>query len=221
MAFPNSLETIGLRAFSECGSLESVFLPSSLKQLGNYAFGSCQNLVSVTITANTSIGSGSFFNCSKLETVSYFSVSDPCGSVSNAFEGCSPSSVRVLKVYTNDSFCGLNELQSMCRISSNETIAGDWLVLCGSTVSDGFLYGNESDLKGLLKDYHAVILENGEVFALTDTTRVNHDVELLLCYFVTIEGIIYTTWIVKCGTPLEEGLVSNNWDVFYEQSSTS
>ena len=47
MEIPDSVESIGASAFSDCDRLSSVSLGSGLRTIGNYAFNSCRSLTAV------------------------------------------------------------------------------------------------------------------------------------------------------------------------------
>ncbi len=67
---PNSVTSIGDRAFFECSSLTSVTIPNSVTSIGNDAFCGCSGLTSVTIPNSvTSIGKYAFSGCSGLTSV--------------------------------------------------------------------------------------------------------------------------------------------------------
>lgn len=69
---PDSVETIGNRAFHNCQDLESITLPASLETIENRAFSSCRNLSEIRLpTSLKAIQSSVFDGCSSLETVFY------------------------------------------------------------------------------------------------------------------------------------------------------
>ena len=73
---PNSVKTIGSRAFSGCSSLTSVTIPNSVTTIRNFAFDNCNGLTSVTIPNSiTSIGYSAFYDCDSLKDV-YYSASE-------------------------------------------------------------------------------------------------------------------------------------------------
>ena len=85
---PNSVTTIGDRAFYRCSDLTSVSIPNSVTAIGNSAFYNCKGLTSVSIPNSvTSIGNSAFNWCSGLTSVSIPSSVTAIGS--NAFELCS------------------------------------------------------------------------------------------------------------------------------------
>ena len=61
LIIPNSVTSIGERAFLVCSGLTSVTIPNSVKSIGRYAFRGCSGLTSVTIgNSVTSIGLNAF-----------------------------------------------------------------------------------------------------------------------------------------------------------------
>jgi hypothetical protein len=65
-----SVSKIGMKAFSRCGSLETVAFGESLKTIGEYAFYGCGSLASVSIPDSaTSIGKSAFSGCKALTSV--------------------------------------------------------------------------------------------------------------------------------------------------------
>ncbi len=71
ISLPNSVESIGEKAFESCDELTAVTFGSELKSIGEDAFFSCSSLTSVTIPDNvTSIGEWAFSYCSSLTSVS-------------------------------------------------------------------------------------------------------------------------------------------------------
>ena len=71
-AIPDSVTSIGKRAFSECTSLTSVTIPDSVTSIGKQAFDYCTSLASVTIPDSvTSIDWDAFYYCTSLTDVYY------------------------------------------------------------------------------------------------------------------------------------------------------
>ena len=61
---PNSVTSIGSRAFSGCSGLTSITIPNSVTTIGSEAFSLCKGLTSITIPNSvTSIGNRAFLNC--------------------------------------------------------------------------------------------------------------------------------------------------------------
>lgn len=69
---PDSVETIGSRAFYGCRKLKKITLPSALKTLSLSTFTYCTSLSDVYLPASlTDIGSNIFFQCSSLTNIYY------------------------------------------------------------------------------------------------------------------------------------------------------
>ena len=67
---PESVTSIGHRAFSGCSGLTSIIIPNSVTEIGEYSFNGCRNLTSVHIPNSvTEIGEYSFSGCSNLTSV--------------------------------------------------------------------------------------------------------------------------------------------------------
>ena len=86
-AIPDSVTSIGEKAFYYCTSLTSVTIPDSVTSIGEYAFSYCRFLTSVTIPDSvTSIVNGAFAYCTSLTSVT---IPDSVTSIDNgAFASC-------------------------------------------------------------------------------------------------------------------------------------
>ena len=70
VTIPNSVTSIGIKAFYNCSGLTSVTIPNSVDTIGDYAFAYCTGLTSVTIPNSvTTIGYAAFYGCSGLTSV--------------------------------------------------------------------------------------------------------------------------------------------------------
>ena len=88
VVIPNTITTIGGKAFYKCTGLTSIDIPNSVTSIGDNAFYQCSSLTSITIPNSvTSIGGGAFYNCSGLTSVT---IPDGVTSIGNyAFQDCS------------------------------------------------------------------------------------------------------------------------------------
>ncbi len=84
---PNSVTSIGNRAFSDCSSLTSITIPNSVTSIESSAFSYCRSLTSITIPNSvTSIGEGTFRSCSSLTSITIPNSVTSIGY--GAFSGC-------------------------------------------------------------------------------------------------------------------------------------
>ncbi len=93
---PNSVTSIGDRAFEGCSGLTSVTIGNSVTSIGDYAFTDCSGLTSVTIgNSVTSIGYDAFRGCSGLTKLVSLAVEPPiCGR--GAFEKVDKTTCQLL-----------------------------------------------------------------------------------------------------------------------------
>ena len=69
-AIPDSVISIGDRAFSGCRSLSSIVIPNSVNSIGDRAFFGCRSLSCIVIPDSvTNIGEGAFSGCSSLSSI--------------------------------------------------------------------------------------------------------------------------------------------------------
>ena len=102
---PNSVKSIGDRAFCECISLKSIVIPNSVTSIGKDAFGCCFSLKSINIPDSvTSIGDSAFKDC---ESLKYITIPDSVTTIAwGTFDHCKslkaiaiPESVRCIGDY--------------------------------------------------------------------------------------------------------------------------
>ena len=93
---PNSVTSIGEKAFVDCTNLTSVTIPNSVTNIENGAFSDCTGLTNVTIPNSvTDIGERTFWGCTNLTNVTIpDSVKDIEG---NAFSYCT----SLMNIYVN------------------------------------------------------------------------------------------------------------------------
>ena len=67
---PNTVTSIGNKAFNNCTNLTSISIPDNITSIDNNAFSMCSGMTSCTISSGvTSIGSSAFTNCSSLKSI--------------------------------------------------------------------------------------------------------------------------------------------------------
>lgn len=98
VALPNTIESIGKKAFMNCKKLKTVKLSSTaaVKKIDDNAFRNCSSLTKIVIPKPvTAIGNSAFQGCSKLKTVSFHKKAELLTIGNNAFSGC-----KVMKTIT-------------------------------------------------------------------------------------------------------------------------
>ena len=95
LVIPNSVTSIGVRAFSYCSGLTSVTIGNGVTSIGYWAFDGCSGLTSVTIgNSVTSIGFETFANCSELLDVYCYAEKVP-STESYVFNGSYPENATL------------------------------------------------------------------------------------------------------------------------------
>ena len=97
---PNTVTSIGERAFAYCGRLNSFSLPAAT-DIGDETFGYCDRLITISLPAATNIGAAAFVQCNSLASVDFGDT--PRSSVPtlgvDAFEDV-PTSCKIIVPYT-------------------------------------------------------------------------------------------------------------------------
>lgn len=88
VTIPDSVTSIGNKAFKGCYGLTSITISDSVTSIGDSAFMGCTRLTSIEIPDSvTSIGEGAFYGCTGLRNIT---IPDSVKSIDDwAFEGCS------------------------------------------------------------------------------------------------------------------------------------
>lgn len=70
LTLPNGLITLGVRAFDQCGGLEHAEIPVGVTKLPDYLFAQCRKLTRVTLPEHLIwVGNHAFYNCMALEAL--------------------------------------------------------------------------------------------------------------------------------------------------------
>ena len=119
---PNSVTSIGYRAFRGCSGLTSVTIPNSVSSIGDFAFSGCSGLTSVTIPNSvTSIGNYAFYNCSGLTSVT---IGNSVSSIGNfVFEDCSGLKSIVVES-GNSKYDSRDNCNAIIETATNTLLAG-------------------------------------------------------------------------------------------------
>ncbi len=125
IVIPNSVISIDKQAFRYCSSLSSISISNSVTSIGDYAFSGCTGLTSVNIPNSvTTFGTYVFYNCRGLTTATF---SNPTSSIAyGIFCNCTglknviiPNSVTEIK---GEAFLGCTSLESISLPNSVTTI---------------------------------------------------------------------------------------------------
>ena len=138
LTIPNSVTSIGKGAFEYCSSLTSLTIPNSVSSIGDSAFWNCSSLTSLTIPNSvTSIGDSAFSSCSSLTSLTIPNSVTSIGD--SAFLGCSsltsltiPNSVTAIG---DCAFLGCSSLTSLTIPDSVSSIGKRSFFGCSSLIS--------------------------------------------------------------------------------------
>ena len=127
VTIPDSVTSIGQHAFQGCKSLTSVTIPDSVTSISSCTFASCISLTSVTIPNSVaSIGDGAFYYCTSLTSVT---VPDSVTLIDNgAFQGCtSLTSVTIPDSVTSIGYNAFGSCESLTSVTipNSVTSIGD------------------------------------------------------------------------------------------------
>ena len=128
LIIPDTVTSIGLGAFFDCTSLESVTIPDSVTSIGDYAFRNCSSLTSINIPNSvTKIDSCIFSGCTSLTSVT---IPDSVTSISGGmFENCtSLESVTIPNSVTSIGDWAFRNCKSLTSINipNSVTKIDDW-----------------------------------------------------------------------------------------------
>ena len=122
MTIPNSVTSIGERAFRNCSSLTSVTIPNSVTSIGDGAFYDCSSLTSIIIPSSvTSIGYAAFYNCTSLTSVTIPNSVTNIGDY--AFNSCtSLTSVTIPESVTSIGYAAFAYCSSLASVTIPESV---------------------------------------------------------------------------------------------------
>ena len=114
---PNNVTSIGDNVFSGCSGLTSITIPNSVTSIGNDAFSSCNKLTSITIPNSvTSIGNYAFYHCSGLTSV-YSYIENPTSSTGSNFESSHYTNATLYVPYgTKDKYLATDGWKNFANI---------------------------------------------------------------------------------------------------------
>ena len=119
---PNSVTSIGDKAFYYCSSLTSITIGNSVTSIGNNAFYYCSSLTSITIPEGvTSIGYKAFAGCSSLTSITI--PNSVTGIGVEAFRGCSSLTSMVVEE-GNTIYDSRDNCNAIIETATNTLIAG-------------------------------------------------------------------------------------------------
>ena len=97
---PNTVTSIGFKAFAECTNLTTATLPAGLTYIGFQAFSNCVKLAGITIPAGVcTIDTAAFYNCDSLSDVVIPSGVQSIGN--SAFQSCGITNLQIAVGATN------------------------------------------------------------------------------------------------------------------------
>ena len=135
---PDSVTSIGGKAFSDCRSLTSITLPDGVTSIGDSAFYNCRSLTSIVIPDGvTSIGGWAFYGCESLTSIA---IPDSVTSIGNkAFSDCrSLTSIAIPDSVTSigvEAFSDCRSLTSIVLPDGVTSIEGGAFERCSSLTS--------------------------------------------------------------------------------------
>ena len=151
---PESVKSIGDEAFLDCTFLTSIHLPESLTSIGNEAFSKCYSLTSIHLPESVkSIGDEAFLDCTSLTSIhlpeSVKSIGD------HAFSGCeSLTSIHLPKSLTsigNEAFSKCYSLTSI-HLPDSLTTIGNYAFWDYSLITIYIPKGTKEKFEELLQD---------------------------------------------------------------------
>jgi len=92
-------------------------------------------------------------------------------------------------------------------------IDGRWMVITGSELIPGVIYGNITLLKDILRKYHAIEdtrETTNELVEYIEFTNITHDTEVILCHEVKTSNILDAKWMILTTSEMRNGIIYGN-----------
>lgn len=183
---PNSVTSIEWLAFSDCGSLTSITIPDSVTTIEADAFWGCSSLTSITIPNSvTAIKDGMFQNCRNLTSVT---IPDSVTSIgSGAFNGCR----KLTSIYIPASVTSIGE-----RYGNTYSVFDgcENLVIYGDVNSCAYEHAKEWDIAFRCLSHKNTVTETTKATASKDGKVVTKCKD---CLSIVSEKTIYKASGVK------------------------
>ena len=138
VTLPETVESLGINAFTDCSQLTEISLPDGLQTIGDYAFNACTSLRSVSLPQGLhSLGNGAFQNCSALS--GEILIPEGITKIKEwTFKGCGIQSVILSEGVTeigDSAFDGCGSLVSVTLPESLQRIGEGAFIFCSSLAS--------------------------------------------------------------------------------------
>lgn len=228
-SIPSGVESVGMYAFRDCNSLNSLTFPNTIISVGTYAFWKCTGLTGALNLPSSlkTIGGGSFQDCSGITSI--ILPTTITSIASNAFDGCSglklveiPSSVTAI---SSSTFWNCTGLETVVIPSSVTTIGRGAFFGCKALKSITVNCVAPIDLSAVTVVFDSVNTNSCKLYVPYGTTDLyaNADKWSDFKNVIEVEGLFATPSIIKLGATAGEKTKisiasSNSWNATSNQS---